>query len=151
MLPGSSREAGKLKWPLSSVTTETVMVAPSFLALTTTPSIGPSLADVTAPESAAAFCAKAGAELCSANAVRAAADASKIVFIRMEASLSGPGMAQSHAGPVQFIGIRSSVGPSSRRFNDTPAPQSRRQLAGGAPCVNNPPVLLNRHSVGMPR
>src|ERR1700730_8349424 len=94
------------------------MVAPSFLALTTTPSIGPSLADVTAPESAAAFCAKAGAEVCSTNAVRAAADASKIVFIRMEASLSRPGMAQNHAAPVQFIGVVGSVGPSPRRFND---------------------------------
>jgi hypothetical protein len=71
------------------LTTETVMVAPSFLALTTTPSIGPSLAEVTAPESAAALCAKVGAEVCSTNAVRAAADASNIAFIRMETSLSG--------------------------------------------------------------
>src|SRR5580704_15651781 len=116
------------------------MVAPSFLALTTTPSIGPSLAEVTAPESAAALCATAGAEVCSTNAVRAAADASKIVFIRMKASLPGPGMAQNHAGPVQFIGIRGSVGPSPRRFNDAGARQPRRALAGGVPCVNNPPV-----------
>src|ERR1700722_7651434 len=127
------------------------MVEPSFRALTTTPSIGPSLAEVTAPESAAAFCANAGAEVCSTNAVRAAADASDIVLIRMEASLSRPGMAQSHADPVQFIGVLGSVGPSARRFNDAAARQPRRPLASGVSCVNNPPVLLNRHSVGMPR
>src|SRR5580704_7776950 len=127
------------------------MVAPSFLALTTTPSIGPSLADVTAPESAAAFCAEAGAEVCSTNAVRAAADASNIVFIRMETSLSGPGMAPSCADPVQFIGVLGSVGPSPRRFNDAAAQQPRQRLADSLSCVNNPPVLLGRHSVGMPR
>src|SRR3984957_9970270 len=127
------------------------MVEPSFLALTTTPSIGPSLAEVTAPESAAAFCAKAGVEACSANAVKAAADASKIVFIRMEASLSRPGMAQSRADPVQFIGVLGSVGRWPRRFNDAAARDSLRPLANGASCVNNPPVLLGRHSIGMPR
>src|ERR1700685_2602133 len=126
------------------------MVEPSFLALTTTPSIGPSLAEVTAPESAAAFCAEAGAEVCSTNAVSAAADASNVIFIRMEASLSRPGIAQSHAGPVLFIGIYGSVSPSSRRFNDAPSRQTR-PLAGGTSCVNNPPVLLGRYSVGMPR
>src|ERR1700724_182778 len=124
------------------------MVAPSFRALTTPPSIGPSLAEVTAPESAAALCAKAGAAVCSTNAVRAAADASKIVFIRMEASLSRPAMAQSRAAPVQFIGVPGSVGPSPRRFNDAAARQPRRRLAGSLSCVNNPRVLLGRHSVG---
>src|SRR3984957_20621464 len=105
------------------------MVEPSFLALTTTPSIGPSLAEVTAPESAAAFCAKAGAEVCSTNAVRAAADASNIVFIRLEGSLAGPRRAYSRAKLVQFIGIRGSVGPSQGRFNDAAA----RQPAGHWP------------------
>src|SRR5579862_3279639 len=105
------------------------MVVPSFLALTTTPSIGPSLAEVTAPESAAALCAKVGAEVCSTNAVRAAADASKIVFIRMESSLSRPGTEQSRVDPVQFIGVLASVGPSPRRFNDTAAREPRRPLA----------------------
>src|SRR5215216_812736 len=51
--PGSSRVAGKLKRPLSSVATLTVMVEPAFLALTTTPSMRPSLADDTVPASAA--------------------------------------------------------------------------------------------------
>src|SRR5580704_9905389 len=101
------------------------MVEPSFLALTTTPSIGPSLAEVTAPESAAAFCATAGAKVCSTNAVRAAADARNIVFIRMGASLSRPGMAQSRAKPVQFIDVLGSVGPSPRRFNDAAADSGR--------------------------
>jgi len=104
-----------------------------------------------AAERLAAVCAKAGAEVCSTNAVRAAADASNIVCIRMEASLSRPGTVQSHADPVQFIGVPVSVGPPPRRFNDVPAPQPRRQLVGGVPCVNSPRVLLNRHSVGMPR
>ena len=36
------------------------MVEPSFLALTTTPSITLSLAELTSPDSAAAACAKAG-------------------------------------------------------------------------------------------
>src|SRR5580700_6746677 len=117
------------------------MVELSFLALTTTPSIGPSLAEVTAPESAAAFCAKTGAEVRSTNAVRAAADASNMVFIRMEASLSGPGTAQSNADPVQFIGVGASVGPPSWRFNDAAARQPRRRLAQSLSCVNNPPVL----------
>src|SRR4249920_2584681 len=40
--PGSRRETGKLYSPLASLTTVTVMVAPLFLALTRTPSIGPS-------------------------------------------------------------------------------------------------------------
>ena len=50
--PGSSLLAGKLKRPLSSVATLTVTVEPAFLALTTTPSIRPSLADDTVPASA---------------------------------------------------------------------------------------------------
>jgi hypothetical protein len=39
----------------------------------------------------------------------------------MEASPIGTGMAQSHVDPVQFFGIRESVGPSPGRFNDTAA------------------------------
>src|SRR3954470_13246460 len=52
--PGSSRAAGKLKRPLSSVATVVVMGEPTFLTLITTPSIRPSLADDTVPDSAAA-------------------------------------------------------------------------------------------------
>src|SRR5215468_2171135 len=50
--PGASFEAGKLNWPLASLTTVMVMVPPSFLALTNTPSIAPSSAEVTWPERA---------------------------------------------------------------------------------------------------
>src|SRR5204863_71915 len=56
-LPGSSLLVGKLKLPLSSLTTEMVIVLPSFLALTTTPSMAPSSAEVTWPVSAAPDCA----------------------------------------------------------------------------------------------
>src|SRR3954468_12900352 len=58
-LPGESRSVGKLKLPFSSLTTETVMLEPSFLALTTTPSMLPSWVDETTPVSAAAPCASA--------------------------------------------------------------------------------------------
>src|SRR6185295_6873817 len=58
-LPGERRSAGKLKLPLSSLTTDTVMVEPSFLALTTTPSMLPSSAEDTTPVSAEAPCASA--------------------------------------------------------------------------------------------
>src|SRR5215813_12007500 len=51
-LPEPSFEAGKLNWPLASLTTVMVMVPPSFLALTSTPSIAPSSAEVTLPERA---------------------------------------------------------------------------------------------------
>src|SRR3954471_12928286 len=60
-LPGSSRSDGKLNWPLSSVTTVVAMVEPSFLAVTSTPSITGSWAEDTLPLSAAAFCAWASA------------------------------------------------------------------------------------------
>jgi len=52
-------QAGKLYSPFWSVTTVVVMVEPSFLALTSTPSIGPSSAELTCPESVAAACASA--------------------------------------------------------------------------------------------
>src|SRR3954470_2325650 len=48
-LPGSRRDAGKLYSPLASLTTVTGMVAPLFLALTRTPSIGPSGSERTLP------------------------------------------------------------------------------------------------------
>src|SRR5262245_40839912 len=50
-LPGSRRPAGKLNSPLAFDTTVVVMVAPSFLALTRTPSIRPSASDETLPDS----------------------------------------------------------------------------------------------------
>src|SRR3954452_6541966 len=82
--PGSSREAGKLKRPLSSVGTLTVTVEPTFLALTTTPSMAPSLSDVTRP-ARAAFCAKAGADNNKKDATKP--KAATIALRRMTISL----------------------------------------------------------------
>src|SRR5882757_6695860 len=86
--PGSSRDAGKLNWPLSSVGTLTVTVEPTFLALTTTPSMAPSLSDVTRPDSAA-LCAKAGADNSKkdANRPKAATIALRRMTISLDASL----------------------------------------------------------------
>src|SRR5258708_26899176 len=86
--PGSSRDAGKLNWPLSSVGTLTVTVEPTFLALTTTPSMAPSLSDVTRPDSAA-LCATAGADNSKqdANRPKAATIALRRMTISLDASL----------------------------------------------------------------
>src|SRR3954451_12671939 len=86
--PGSSRDAGKLNRPLSSVGTLTVTVEPTFLALTTTPSMAPSLSDVTRPDSAA-FCAKDGADNSTqdANRLKAAIIALRRMTIPLVASL----------------------------------------------------------------
>src|SRR5437899_2207498 len=67
-LPGSSFADGNEKLPLSSLTTEIAMVEPSFLALTTTPSIAPSSAEVTWPVSLPAACAKGDDTTATANA-----------------------------------------------------------------------------------
>src|SRR5580704_10357197 len=58
------------------------MVEPSFLALTTTPSIRPALAELTWPDSAAAVCAKSGEGAGNTRATRPAAAASNNVVIR---------------------------------------------------------------------
>src|SRR5438045_342805 len=86
--PGSSRDAGKLKRPLSSVGTLTVTVEPTFLALTTTPSMAPSLSDVTRPVSAA-LCAKAGSDnnKKEPNRPKAATIALRRMTISLDASL----------------------------------------------------------------
>src|SRR5207247_8928952 len=47
--PDPSFDEGKLKRPRSSLTTLTVTVEPAFFALTTTPSIAPSSAELTRP------------------------------------------------------------------------------------------------------
>src|SRR5262245_47472958 len=60
-LPASSLPAGKLNSPFSLVTTVWVMVEPSFLALTRTPSIRPSSAEDTLPLSGEPVCACATA------------------------------------------------------------------------------------------
>src|SRR5471030_2933685 len=86
--PGSSLDAGKLKRPLSSVGTLTVTVEPTFLALTTTPSMAHSLSDVTRPDSAA-LCAKAGADnnRQDANRPKAATIGQRRMTISLDASL----------------------------------------------------------------
>ena len=60
-LPGSRRALGKLNAPCWSLTTVVVMVEPSFLALTSTPSIGPSSGADTRPVSAT--CARASPQI----------------------------------------------------------------------------------------
>src|SRR5947209_6592944 len=55
-LPASSRSAGMVKRPCALLITLVVMLEPSFFALTTTPSIVPSSADVTWPVSCAMAC-----------------------------------------------------------------------------------------------
>src|SRR4051812_7540957 len=67
--PGSRRDVGKLYSPLASLTTVTVMVAPLFLALIRTPSIGPSGSETTLPMRAElCACAQAGcATACDAS------------------------------------------------------------------------------------
>src|SRR5258708_5879440 len=64
------------------------MVEPSFLALTSTPSIAPSSAEETWPLSAAAFCAWAGAKVRHASALTRLVDASRALN-RMVISLAG--------------------------------------------------------------
>src|ERR1700730_18948247 len=68
--PGSNREAGKVCRPFWLVTTVMVMVDPAFLAVTSTPSIGPSSFDVTWPASAAAPSSSDGAALTANTNVR---------------------------------------------------------------------------------
>src|SRR2546428_3342743 len=48
-LPGSSLSRGKLYWPWALLTTQVVMVEPTFFAPTITPSIAPSACEVTLP------------------------------------------------------------------------------------------------------
>src|SRR3954469_3552678 len=82
-LPGSTFATGKLNWPLSSVTTVVVMVEPSFLALTSTPSIAPSSDEETWPWSVPDVCALAGNKPVRARTVVA----SNRALIRIVASL----------------------------------------------------------------
>src|SRR5438874_13761263 len=51
--PGCRCVRGKLYFPCTSLTTDTVKLAPSRRALTTTPSIGPSSCELTTPPRAA--------------------------------------------------------------------------------------------------
>src|SRR5437764_14636720 len=75
--PGSRCVRGKLYFPCASLTTDTVKLAPSRRALTTTPSIAPSSCDLTTPLNAAGSedCAlrMPGRELLTAIASEAAA------------------------------------------------------------------------------
>src|SRR6478609_6715243 len=74
--PGASLDAGKPNLPALSLTTETVAVEPSRLALTTTPSIGPSAAELTCPVNAIGICACAETSV-KPTAIAPAAKASK--------------------------------------------------------------------------
>src|SRR5258706_12408511 len=80
-VPGPSRSFGKLYSPRALRTTETVMVEPARLALTSPPSIAPSSAELTLPVSAEgdAFCAVASpANRHAAKPVAIKSDARKL-------------------------------------------------------------------------
>src|SRR5687768_12743586 len=83
--PGSSLPAGKLKRPLSSVATLVVMVEPTFLALTTTPSIRPSLAEDTVPDSME-FCAGAAVDIKTANRTKPAMSGMRCMIVSPDKS-----------------------------------------------------------------
>src|SRR5262245_59118198 len=100
--------------------TLTVTVEPSFLALTITPSIGPSSAEATRPVSAAALCAAAGEVTLerprvNANAVPATT-ARRRTCIAASLNLSlaiASGAGQSRA----WAGLAASVEPARGQFN----------------------------------
>src|SRR3954470_867090 len=82
--PGSIFAAGKLNLPSAPLATEIATVEPAFLAVTMTPSMAPSSAEVTCPLSAAAACAKARDESapdCSKLTAKAAAVTSSVLRI----------------------------------------------------------------------
>src|SRR5437764_9407242 len=85
-LPASSLLAGKEKLPLSSLTTVMVIVEPSFFALTSTPSMAPSSAEVTWPVSAAPDCASRGVGASNASGTIAVAASNNL---RMRFSFQG--------------------------------------------------------------
>src|SRR5438132_1431551 len=76
-LSALSRLAGKLYWPFSLVTTVVAIVAPSFLAVTSTPSMLPSSAEETWPVS---VWASAAAVISAKLAVASRRDFSRMVF-----------------------------------------------------------------------
>jgi hypothetical protein len=81
------------------------MVEPSFLALTTTPSIKPSRAELTSPERAAGACADAGMPADEASAANPAARASNIVGMRIKSLPFGrAGIGRPCLGLVIVIG-----------------------------------------------
>src|SRR5260221_9712258 len=79
--PDPSFDEGKAKRPRSSLTTLTVTVEPAFFALTTTPPIAPSSAELTCPSSAAELWAEAGAGWPAAKAKAIAAVGKKTLFL----------------------------------------------------------------------
>src|SRR3954447_5080967 len=84
--PGSILAAGKLNLPSAPLATEMATVEPAFLAVTMTPSMAPSSAEVTCPLSSAAACANARDEsvpACSKLAAKAAAVTSSVLRICM--------------------------------------------------------------------
>src|SRR3954452_21502601 len=125
-LPGSSRPDGKLNWPLSSVTTVVAMVEPSFLALTSTPSITGSWAEDTLPLSAAAFCAWASANPAAKLVPRLRPATSQNCFNRMFASQRGFAQLMAYhaahrqpACPQRWCYARPGVGPGVKKMAGT--------------------------------
>src|SRR5215813_2569752 len=96
-LPGPTFAAGKLNLPSASLTTVMVVVPPSRLALTSTPSMAPSSCEATWPESAAGVCAL---RLCGEASATARAIAGRTTCMRMGfCSLSWPLLSCGPPGP----------------------------------------------------
>src|SRR3954464_3913842 len=83
-LPGPTLLAGKAYSPLSLVTTVMSMVEPALLAVTSTPSMAPSSAELTLPDSRELSAAPAGRALAKMKAVRLVAPKSMYCALRME-------------------------------------------------------------------
>src|SRR6267378_4204294 len=102
--PDPSFDEGKLKRPRSSLTTLTVTVEPAFFALTTTPSIAPSSAELTRPVSAVEVWAAAGAgprTARNATSTSPALTTSKRRLV-MDDSLVDPLRPAVYFSPIQF-------------------------------------------------
>src|SRR5258707_14293378 len=113
--PGSSLAAGKLKLPCASLTTVIVTVEPAFLALTSTPSIGPSSPEVTCPVRAAGVCARAGSRPAPASAKARPTDIS-ILFMRIV-----PSRMRCCAGATHRLFVARAFHPLSLRNSIRPA------------------------------
>src|SRR5262249_19724523 len=126
-LPGSSLPAGKLKWPLSFVTTVVVTVEPSFLALTSTPSIWPSSVEDTWPLSVCA-CAPESPAMAS-TLVGSNRDFNRMICLPL-----GPNLSRLPSGPPCSHDLR----PHDRAAGHLSGPRGRRVVA--------PQVLPSSHS-----
>src|SRR5438034_1789679 len=98
--PDPSFDEGKLKRPRSSLTTLTVTVEPAFFALTTTPSIAPSSAELTRPVRAVEVWAAAGPARSAIN-TRPALTTNKRRLV-MDDSLVDPLRLVPYFSPIRF-------------------------------------------------